>query len=88
MPRSSGALRTRKSGFVPPLESGDVEPVLLTCAVLTWTIVDGPVFMTERSDNTAKLLVALIVAFTVIHLAIRAYRRVRPMPDRRLQVQR
>ena len=57
---------------------------LITCAVLTWTILDGPVFMTETSDKTAKFLVALIVAFTLIYFAVKAYRIVRPMPNQRL----
>ena len=61
---------------------------LITCALLAWTVLDGPVFMSERSDGTAKFIVALIVAYTLIHLAVVAYRRIRPMPDRRLQAQR
>lgn len=61
---------------------------LITCAVLTWTILDGPVFMTEISDKTAKFLVALIVALTLIYYMIKAYRIVRPMPDQRLQAHR
>lgn len=61
---------------------------LITCALLAWTVLDGPVFMTGRSDGTAKFLVALIVAYTLIHFAVKAYRRIRPMPDRRLHAQR
>lgn len=61
---------------------------LITCALLAWTVLDGPVFMTERSDGTAKFLLALIVACTLIHFAVKAYRRIRPMPDRRLHAQR
>ncbi len=34
---------------------------LITCALLTWTVLDGPVFMSARSDTTAKILAALIV---------------------------
>ncbi len=61
---------------------------LITCALLAWTVLDGPVFMSERSDGTAKFLLALIVAYTLIHFAVKAYRRIRPMPDRRLHAQR
>lgn len=61
---------------------------LITCAVLAWTVLDGPVFMTERSDSTAKFLVALIVAFTLIYLAVKTYRSIRPMPNQRLQSHR
>lgn len=60
---------------------------LITCALLAWTVLDGPVFMTERSDGTAKFLLALIVAYILIHFAVKAYRRIRPMPDRRLHAQ-
>ncbi len=61
---------------------------LITCAMLTWTVLGGPVFMTETSDKTAKFFVALIVAYVLLHFAITAYRSIRPMPDRRLQAQR
>jgi len=61
---------------------------LITCAVLTWTVLDGPVFMTETSDKTAKFFLALIVVFTLIYLAIKAHRSVRPMPDQRLHAHR
>lgn len=61
---------------------------LITCALLAWTVLDSPVFMSERSDGTAKFLLALIVAYTLIHFAVKAYRRIRPMPDRRLHAQR
>lgn len=60
---------------------------LITCALLAWTVLDGPVFMTERSDGTAKFLLVLIVAYMLIHLAVVAYRRIRPMPDQRLHAQ-
>ena len=61
---------------------------LITCALLAWTVLDGPVFMSGRSDGTAKFLLAMIVAYTLIHFAVKAYRRIRPMPDRRLHAQR
>lgn len=61
---------------------------LITCAVLTWTVLDGPVFMTETSDKTAKFFLALIVAYILLHFAITAYRSVRPMPNPRLQSHR
>lgn len=61
---------------------------LITCAVLTWTVLDGPIFMTETSDKTAKFFLALIVVYILTHLAIIAYRRVRPMPNQKLQAQR
>ena len=53
---------------------------LATCAAMVWTIVDGPVLMTPTSDGTAKSLMGLIVAFSLLAHAIQAYRRVRPAP--------
>jgi hypothetical protein len=58
---------------------------LITCAVLAWTISDGPVFITPVSDRTVKSFLVLIVAFTLIHHGIRLLRSVRPAPDRRAQ---
>ncbi len=58
---------------------------LTLCAVIVWTIVDGPVFMTSDSDRTAKFFALLIVVFTLITFAIKLYRTVRPMPNRSLQ---
>ena len=56
-----------------------------TCAVLGWTVLDGPVFMAEASDRTAKFFLVLIVAFTLIGIAIQLHRRVRPSPNPRMQ---
>ena len=75
----------RWSAILRRIESG---LSLITCAVLVWTILDGPVFKTDVSDKTAKFLAALIVVFTLMHFAIKAYRSVKPMPNQRLQAQR
>jgi hypothetical protein len=53
---------------------------LATCAAMIWTIVDGPVLMTPSGDGTAKGLMGVIVAVTLLGYAIQAYRRVRPTP--------
>ncbi len=53
---------------------------LAICAAMIWTIVDGPVLMTPSGDGTAKGLMGLIVAFTLLGYAIQAYRRVKPTP--------
>jgi|APFre7841882724_1041349.scaffolds.fasta_scaffold26080_2 hypothetical protein len=53
---------------------------LATCAAMVWTIVDGPVLMTPSGDGTAKGLMGLIVAISLLGYAIQAYRRVRPAP--------
>ena len=54
---------------------------LVTCAVLAWTVLDGPVFMTPVSDATAKFFVVLIIAFTLIAIAIKLHRKVKPAPN-------
>lgn len=53
---------------------------LAICAAMVWTIVDGPVFMAQASDTMTKAIMGLIVAFTLLYMAIEAYRRVRPTP--------
>jgi hypothetical protein len=58
---------------------------LITCAALAWTIADGPVFMTQVSDRTAKYFLVLIVVCTLVDLGIKRYRRVRPTPNNLIQ---
>jgi hypothetical protein len=53
---------------------------LVSCAAMLWAVVDGPIFLSERSDNTAKVLMALIATCMLIHYATTTYRRVRPAP--------
>lgn len=54
---------------------------LAECAAMLWTVAEGPVFLSPVSDRTAKTLLVLIVAFTLIDLGIKAIRRVRPTPN-------
>ena len=54
---------------------------LVTCAVMTWTVLDGPVFIASHSDGTAKALLVLIVAFTLLYMGIKLRRSVRPTPS-------
>jgi hypothetical protein len=53
---------------------------LVSCAAMLWAVVDGPIFLSAHSDGTAKVLLALIAAFSLIYYAIKTYRRVRPTP--------
>lgn len=53
---------------------------LITSALMLWTVLDGPVFNTPVSDQTAKACLVLILAFTVVGFAIKGYRSVRPAP--------
>jgi hypothetical protein len=61
---------------------------LVMCAVMVWVIMDGPIFMTANSDGTAKLLMLLIVVFTLIYMAVEIYRSVKPTPNQQTQVLR
>lgn len=58
---------------------------LVLCAVLVWTVLDGPVFIASTSDRTTKVLLVLIVAFTLIGFGIKLHRSVRPAPSQRIQ---
>lgn len=60
---------------------------LVTCSVMLWTVMDGPVFMAASSDRTVKFAMVAIVAITLINLGVQAFRRVRPRPDRRIHAQ-
>jgi hypothetical protein len=54
---------------------------LLTCAAMTWTVLDGPVFMAPGGDRTVKSFLVLIVAITLVQLALRLRRNFRPTPN-------
>jgi hypothetical protein len=59
---------------------------LVLCAVLVWTVLDGPVFIQPISDQTAKVFLVLIVAFTLIGFGIKLHRSVKPAPNLPIQV--
>lgn len=63
----------------------EMELSLVTCAVLAWTVLDGPVFMAPSSDRTVKGFLVLIVAFTLIDIGIKLHRSVRPTPNQQIQ---
>jgi hypothetical protein len=54
---------------------------LALCAVLVWVVLDGPVFSTPTADKTAKSILVLTIAFTLIDMGIKRYRRVSPAPN-------
>jgi hypothetical protein len=58
---------------------------LLTCAMLVWIVLDGPVFMASSSDQMIKFFMAVIAAFTLIDLGIKLHRSVRPSPNQQAQ---
>lgn len=60
---------------------------LLTCAVLGWVVADGPVFLSATSDHTTKFFLVLVVAFSLIGIAVRLYRKVKPSPGLGVSIQ-
>lgn len=70
-----------KGGWSSPIRRIETGLGLAICAAQAWSVLDGPVFMAASSDRMAKLLMAIIVACTLIGMAIQLRRRVRPTPD-------
>lgn len=71
-------VRGRWSALLRRLEMG---LFLADCAVIVWTVVDGPIFMAPSADRTAKFFMVLIVVFSLIAIGIELYRSVRPAPS-------
>lgn len=72
----------------PMLRRIETASSLLTCAVMVWAIMDGPIFMTATSDGMTKFLLSLIVIFSLIVMAVQMYRTVKPTPDKQVQNER
>ena len=58
---------------------------LLTCAVMTWAIVDEAIMMSPASDSTAKFFMSAIVIFSLLMMGMQFARQMNPSPNRRLQ---
>lgn len=71
--------------WTPLLRRLDIALSLLTCALMLWVALDGPVFVGEASDRTVKALLVLTSLFTLGYLGMRRYRSVRPTPGIRPQ---
>ena len=70
-------------GRWPPLLR-HVETVLslIFCAVMFWTVFDGPVFVGTASDQTARFFLLVIALLSLVLVGMSLYRKVRPGPDR------
>ncbi len=75
-------VKGRRSALMQRLEVG---LSLVLCAVMAWTVLDGPVFMASSSDRTVKFFLVLITVFTLVILAIQLHRRVRPTPNQQIR---
>lgn len=58
---------------------------LTLCAVLVWTMLDGPVFVASGGDRAVKSCLSLIVAYILINIGLRARRSVRPAPNQQIR---
>ncbi len=74
-----------KGRWSPLLRRFEDAQSLAICAMMVWTVVDGPVLMTPSSDQTAKTCLVLLTAMTLVYWGIRLYRSVRPSPNPSLQ---
>ncbi len=55
---------------------------LVICLVMMWTVLDGPVVLAPVSDQTLKFALVAITALTLLDLGLKAFRNVRPAPNR------
>lgn len=57
---------------------------LATCAVMAWTIWDGPVLQTQAGDRMVKFILALIILYVLLDVAWKRLRRITPAPRAQL----
>lgn len=60
----------------------ELELGLVTCAVVVWTLLGGPILASPESDRTCKSLLALVGVIWLASLAFEARRKLRPAPQR------
>lgn len=77
-----------KGQHTPLLNRVETVSSLVTCAVMVWAIMDGPIFMTATSDGVTKSLLLLIVIFSLVVMAIMRFRTVKPTPGQQVQIER
>lgn len=58
---------------------------LATCAVMAWTIVDGPVLVGAAGDRMARSIMGLIVVAVLLGMGIKRLRSVRPTPQQQVR---
>jgi hypothetical protein len=62
----------------------DIGLRLATCAVMAWTVLDGPVVLAPASDEFVKFAFVFIIALTLTNIGRELYRSVTPAPDRQV----
>lgn len=72
-----------KGRWTPRLRQLELVLGVVTCALMLWTAMDGPVFVGEASDQTTKSILVLLVVISLGIYCVRWYRSVRPTPTSR-----
>ncbi|HET6432354.1 hypothetical protein [Dyella sp.] len=67
--------------WTPRLRQLELALGVLTCALMLWTALDGPVFIGEASSSTVKFVLVLLVVMSLGIYGKKLYRRVRPGPS-------
>lgn len=66
--------------WTPMIRRLELQQCLVLCAVMLWTVFDGPIFMAHSSDSMTKFIMVLIVIYVLLDLGIKLQRRVSPRP--------
>jgi len=84
-----GGLLLHAVVLVPVLVRGSWSPflrrmedalTLALCAVMAWTVLDGPAFQAAVADRAFKLVLVVTIAYGLVDLGLRLARRVKPAP--------
>ncbi len=73
-----------KGRWTDPLRTLEKSLALADCAAMAWAVADGPIFLAASSDQATKVLMALIIAWTLVDMLVRKLRRVRPAPSQQI----
>lgn len=71
-----------------PLRRAHTVLSLATCAVMTWTVLDGPMYAAPATDRTAKAAIVVLIALSLGTTVRQWIRSVRPSPGGPMRVAR
>lgn len=67
--------------WTPTLRRAALALGAVTCMLMAWAVLDGPILMTEAADKMAKALIVLVGAISLIDMVLEVRREVRPKPN-------
>lgn len=67
--------------WTPMLHRAALAHGAVTCMLMAWAVLDGPILKTEAADSMAKALLVLVGAMSLMFLVLEVRREVRPKPD-------